>query len=333
MERVHRYHNLAAVCVRVANIFIPGSGHMTRRRGAKRSTCSTPRFAFSLLIALTAIFIAWEQEDDRPPCSDFDQSCTSSCNTVNALQRCRRTCGLCDDACARSNKTCAVQSETGLKRAFDRAASFAELQPRFVSHDPPVLVFDRFMSDEEAQAIALVCEDELVRSLAGDSVSDVRTSRQCWCDRDCQAKNGLVRDVVGRMHHVTATDPRNAEHLQIVHYTPGQFYKTHHDQNSANESPQGARVFTFFTYLNTPDEGGATHFEDLDLTISPRRGRAVLWASVKEGDVDQVEPRTRHEARTVVRGAKIGANLWIHQHDWYTPAMRGCRLLFHNTFA
>ena len=51
----------------------------------------------------------------------------------------------------------------------------------------------------------------------------------------------------------------------MVRYEVGQFYKIHHDQNSAPFTPQGARLYTFFMYLNTPEAGGGTRFTDLDL--------------------------------------------------------------------
>lgn len=52
---------------------------------------------------------------------------------------------------------------------------------------------------------------------------------------------------------------------QILKYEVGQFYKSHHDQNSGLFTPQGARVYTFFMYLSTPEEGGGTRFTDLGL--------------------------------------------------------------------
>ena len=47
----------------------------------------------------------------------------------------------------------------------------------------------------------------------------------------------------------------NGEDLQIVRYEEGQFYRTHHDQNTAPWTPQGPRVLTFFMYLNQPESG------------------------------------------------------------------------------
>eukprot|EP00962_Isochrysis_galbana_P008295 scaffold2267_cov112-Isochrysis_galbana.AAC.7 len=68
---------------------------------------------------------------------------------------------------------------------------------------------------------------------------------------------------------------------QILKYEVGQFYKTHHDQNSGLFTPQGARVYTFFMYLSTPEEGGGTRFTDLGLVRAP--GMTVITCGVGGG--------------------------------------------------
>jgi len=55
---------------------------------------------------------------------------------------------------------------------------------------------------------------------------------------------------------------------------------------------QGARVYTFFMYLSTPEAGGGTRFTDLNLTVPAVKGSAVLWPSVTSDDPDIDEPLT-----------------------------------------
>ena len=55
---------------------------------------------------------------------------------------------------------------------------------------------------------------------------------------------------------------------------------------------QGARVYTFFMYLSTPEAGGGTRFTDLNLTVPALKGSAVLWPSVISDDPDIDEPLT-----------------------------------------
>ena len=87
-------------------------------------------------------------------------------------------------------------------------------------------------------------------------------------------------------------------------YEPGQFYKVHHDQQTAHWTPQGVRVYTFLVYLSDVEEGGGTKFNDLGIVVEPKLGRAVLWPSVIADDLLTGEKKTHHEALPVTRGVK-----------------------------
>ena len=94
----------------------------------------------------------------------------------------------------------------------------------------------------------------------------------------------------------------------------------------------GPRLYTFFIYLSDVEEGGGTKFNDLGLTVTPKRGRAVLWPSVVANDLLTGEPRTHHEALPVRKGLKFSANLWIHLYDFKSPSRAGlCPFLGQNT--
>eukprot|EP00971_Amphidinium_carterae_P063784 1262514-Amphidinium_carterae.2 len=43
--------------------------------------------------------------------------------------------------------------------------------------------------------------------------------------------------------------------------------------------PQGPRLMTFFLYLTDGFDGGETAFTELGLAVTPKVGRAVLWAT------------------------------------------------------
>ena len=116
----------------------------------------------------------------------------------------------------------------------------------------------------------------------------------------------------------------------------GQYYGGHHDFIPAHSRlPCGPRVYTLFMYLSDVDEGGETAFPRIfeedgvtPLAVRPRRGAALLWPSVRDGAMDQMDARTYHEARRVVRGTKFAANAWIHMRDFRTPHHWGCTGVF-----
>ena len=85
-------------------------------------------------------------------------------------------------------------------------------------------------------------------------------------------------------------------------------------------------MYTFFMYLNDQVEGGGgeTRFPQLNISIKPKRGRALLWPSVLNDDPNERDSRTEHEAVIVNKGQKFGANYWLHMYDFQYANDRGC---------
>ena len=264
------------------------------------------------------------------------------------LRLCPRTCGQCagvpprnppvrrEDRCSRANMSAAVP-QYQLTPLFERIiAEYPQYEPEALSTSPYVLLLKNFLTASEAQAFLNVCQKSFERSLAGDQLNPVRTSFQCWCNfPECFADQS-VHTVTKRINAMLGIPYNNGEDLQIVRYETGQFYRQHHDQNTAVWAPQGPRVLTFFMYLNEPESGGETRFPSIGpspgLTVSPKLGHAILWPSTLDERPMAEDSRTLHEAMPVHEGIKYGANMWVHQFDFKTPSERGCELTYVNTF-
>ena len=141
----------------------------------------------------------------------------------------------------------------------------------------------------------------------------MRTSFQCWCNFPGCFMDEDIQRVARRIHHLTGTHFDNGEDIQIVRYEPGQFYRQHHDQNTAVWAPQGPRVLTFFMYLNNPEGGGETWFPQVNdvngsrgIMVQPRAGSAVLWPSTLDAEPMHADHRTNHAAQPVTQGIKFG---------------------------
>ena len=67
-----------------------------------------------------------------------------------------------------------------------------------------------------------------------------------------------------------------------------------------------------------------TNFPYLDLTVTPKRGRAALWPSVWDHDPNKKDSRTNHQAMPVIQGQKFGANAWLHQRNFKDNNAKGC---------
>ena len=86
----------------------------------------------------------------------------------------------------------------------------------------------------------------------------------------------------------------------------------------------GPRLYTFFMYLSDVEQGGETRFTKLNISVTPKKGSAILWPSVHSDDPYRTEDLTYHEAVTVGKGEKYAANFWIHMFEFQKMLQNGC---------
>lgn len=204
-----------------------------------------------------------------------------------------------------------------------------------LSRDPWVVTLDNVISEEEALRLIELgglegykrSEDVGAKNADGSYgsvVSTGRTSSNAWCTGVCY-KDPMAVDVMNRLSELTMIDEKNSEFLQLLRYEPGQFYEDHHDYILHNrENQQGVRILTSYLYLNDVEAGGGTMFTDLNITVMPKRGRALFWPSVRNDSPHEKDDRTNHQALPVEAGIKFGANGWFHQFDFKSPYEEGC---------
>jgi prolyl 4-hydroxylase len=142
---------------------------------------------------------------------------------------------------------------------------------------------------------------------------------------DACYRDPTAQQVMQRIANITGIDEMNSENLQLLRYELGQYYQTHNDYIPFQvKRPTGVRILTFYMYLSDVEEGGGTSFPKLNITVVPKKGRAVLWPSVLDSNPNARDSRTDHTALPVIAGTKYGANAWIHQRDFKTPNQKGC---------
>jgi prolyl 4-hydroxylase len=201
-------------------------------------------------------------------------------------------------------------------------------------NDPYVIQFNNFIDDETIQFLIQYGNNNGFKRSTdvgpidsfGENkqvVSNHRTSENTWCSGPCE-QHHLVQRLNKRIEEITGIPQQNYESLQLLKYTRGQEYRLHHDIESDDVySTAGARILTFFIYLNDV-EGGETYFPTLDLKVKPKKGSAILWPHVLNDNVMKRDDRTYHAALPVVKGTKFAANAWVHSHDFKTPNLHGC---------
>jgi len=213
---------------------------------------------------------------------------------------------------------------------------------RVLSGAPRVFEISNFLSTIEVQHILEIAQaSTLDESTLGDEKSKsrkVRTSRNSWVARRespvidaiyrraadlMRIDEGLMRkraptEIANVPEGRPFTDKSIAEELQLVHYSEGQEYQTHHDFAYApsTESTGSARFATLLLYLNDDMEGGETSFPKflnahtfLELKVKPEIGKAVLFYSqLPDGNMDEF---SQHKAHIVRENYKWLINLWV----------------------
>jgi len=282
-----------------------------------------------------------------PPCKDENTNCIQwagqgECdkNPIYMKNSCPAACNACADLakrrhiCHRTLETQPLLRPHGVDATFERLLAMLESTHEVIVHSRPpkgpwIITIEDFLADHEIRAMIEKGGHHFERSLAGDGVSPVRTSKTSWCNVPFCEGDPTIRSIKNHVANITGVPLANSEHVQVLHYEPGDFYRQHHDQNAHPQSPWGPRLFTFFLYLNDVEEGGGTRFNHLNITVEPKPGRALMWPSVYDEDPSAIERisdhRTTHEALTVTRGKKLAANMWLHQFDFQSTLAAGCK--------
>ena len=76
-------------------------------------------------------------------------------------------------------------------------------------------------------------------------ISKTRTSANAWCMTKCERLAG-VKSATGKIEEVTGIPRVNYESFQLLQYDKNQFYRSHHDSSSTDDTPPGHRILTFF---------------------------------------------------------------------------------------
>ena len=184
---------------------------------------------------------------------------------------------------------------------------------------PRVVVFGGLLSDEEcdemiALARARLARSETVQTETGSSeVNESRTSQGMFFNR---GEHALCARIEARMAALLAWPVENGEGLQVLRYGPGAEYKPHYDYFDPAQAGTpsilkrgGQRVASLVCYLNTPAQGGATVFPDVQLDVAPIKGNAVFFS------YDRPHPATHtlHGGAPVVEGEKWVATKWLRE--------------------
>jgi len=212
-----------------------------------------------------------------------------------------------------ANTDAAAQRQLALLDAMTLDESGAPCglsEPEILSSSPLVARYAGFLSNAECEHIARASVDLLAPSVVIDPRSGqpvpnpIRTSYGMVIGPT--REDLVIRAINHRIAMLSGTLTDQGEALSVLRYGPGQQYRLHLDTiaGAANQ-----RIKTVLLYLNQGFTGGETAFPDLNLTITPRIGDAILFDNAD--DAGTPYPRSRHAGLPVTRGYKWLATRWI----------------------
>jgi prolyl 4-hydroxylase len=183
---------------------------------------------------------------------------------------------------------------------------------------PRIVVFADFLSDEECELLMASARPRLERSTVlgkEESVlSKKRTSEGMFFRRQ---ETELVGRIEQRISTLLNWPLEFGEGIQVLRYGPGAEFAPHHDYFDPRhfEKPLlrgGQRVATLIMYLHEPEQGGATVFPEINLSIFPAKGSAVFFSYHKP------DPSTLslHGGAPVIAGEKWIATKWLREGEF-----------------
>jgi prolyl 4-hydroxylase len=194
-----------------------------------------------------------------------------------------------------------------------------EVQVLVNMHKPRVIVFGALLTSDECdelivQAKARLAPSETVQTSTGASeLNAARTSEGMFFGR---GETPLCSKLEARFAALMGWPVENGEGLQVLRYRPGAEYKPHYDYFDPAQpgTPSilkrgGQRVASLVCYLNTPLQGGATTFPDVQVEVAPVKGNAVFFS------YDRPHPitRTLHGGAPVLDGEKWVVTKWVRE--------------------
>jgi prolyl 4-hydroxylase len=146
---------------------------------------------------------------------------------------------------------------------------------------------------------------------AGETDRMFRTSRTC----DLVGNDRAIARLDAKLCAALGWDASLVEPSQGQCYEVGQEFKPHTDffkpyeLETYSTETWGQRTWTLMIYLNDVEGGGETRFVDVDLTIKPKRGMAVVWNNLLPSG--EGNPKTRHTGMPVTAGTKFVITKWF----------------------
>lgn len=195
--------------------------------------------------------------------------------------------------------------------------------------NPDIFLIKNFLSMDECDHIIKISEPHIMKSEVcgsnGSKPHKSRTSMTAHIGKKFLRNDNPDKIMLGILEKTSkmgGLPKENIEPIQLVKYIPGQYFKNHYDfldrRNpiyKKNIEKNGQRQQTFFVYLNDVEDniGGKTQFPKINKTFQAKKGEAIFWNNMVNGEDDK---RTLHSGTELKKGVKYGLNIWVREKKY-----------------
>jgi prolyl 4-hydroxylase len=207
----------------------------------------------------------------------------------------------------------AVRSQVSIEK-------LAEIpKPRAISESPRLRRFEEFASAAECAWLMERARHRLrpalvVNPTGSQTAEPVRTNS--GIDFQLRDMDLVVEAIRVRISAATRLPLPLFEPSQVLHYSPGQEFRPHHDYfdpqlpgHVEELRTVGQRIATFLIYLNDRYTGGETTFPRAKLSFRGNTGDALFIANVERSG--RPDPMTLHSGAPPISGEKWIFSQWI----------------------
>lgn len=211
----------------------------------------------------------------------------------------------------------------------DGITSKKHFKIKILNKDPEIILVKNFMTPAECDYVVNLGEPHIKKSEVcgrdGSKPDKNRTSMTAHIGKmflDEDNYDPILANIRRKAGLFSEKYEKNVEPIQLVRYYPGQFFKSHYDYldrrvdiYKENIEKNGQREFTFFVYLNNVPKGsgGTTYFPKLDKHFKAKKGEAIFWSNMVNGEDDK---RMLHSGTELKKGVKYGLNIWVREKEY-----------------
>lgn len=183
------------------------------------------------------------------------------------------------------------------------------MKVNFLSQDPGIITIDNFISEDICSLIINNYKQKVtIQSTASGLNSKYRTSSSFTLERNSPEISQISNNIKSKLF----SDINFFEKPQIHKYEKNQEYLDHYDARDIkmiDENNFNQRRNTAILYLNDNFKGGGTYFKNKNITVTPKKGRLLLFENCFKG-TDYIHPLSLHSGLRIKEGIKWILTLW-----------------------